>query len=146
MTATKTIYLAAPLFSEAEQEFNRKLRDQITERGFSVFLPQEDSNDTTDMRHKEKQSYIFQQNLDAIDNSDIIVAILDGGSDVDSGTAWELGYAFANKKPVLALKTDFRTLGSEGIVNLMIEVSADSLATNISGLMDALEPYSQRHR
>lgn len=145
MTAIKTIYLAAPLFSEAEQEFNRKLRDQITERGFSVFLPQEDSNDTTDMRHEEKQSYIFQQNLDAIDNSDIIVAILDGGSDVDSGTAWELGYAFANKKPVLALKTDFRTLGSEGIVNLMIEVSADSLTTDISGLMDALEPYSHRH-
>ena len=141
MTAKKTIYLAAPLFSKAEQEFNRKLRDQITERGFSVFLPQEDSNDTTDMRHEEKQNYIFQQNLEAIDNSDIIIAVLDGGSDVDSGTAWELGYAFANKKTVLALKTDFRTLGSEGIVNLMIEVSVDALATNISGLMDALEQY-----
>ena len=141
MTGKKTIYLAAPLFSEAEQEFNRKLRDQIVERGFSVFLPQEDSNDTTDMRHDEKQSYIFNKNHKAIDNSDIIVAVLDGGSDVDSGTAWELGYAFANKKTVLALKTDFRTLGSEGIVNLMIEVSVDALATNISGLMDALEQY-----
>ena len=141
MTATKTIYLAAPLFSDAEREFNCKLRDQITKRGFSVFLPQEDSNDTTNMRHEEKQSHIFQNNLEAIDNSDIIVAILDGGSDVDSGTAWELGYAFAGKKPVLALKTDFRTLGSEGVVNLMIEVSADSLATDISGLMDALEQY-----
>ncbi len=141
MTGKKTIYLAAPLFSEAEQEFNRKLRDQIVERGFSVFLPQEDSNDTIDMRHDEKQSYIFNKNHKAIDNSDIIVAVLDGGSDVDSGTAWELGYAFANKKTVLALKTDFRTLGSEGIVNLMIEVSVDALATNISGLMDALEQY-----
>lgn len=141
MTGKKTIYLAAPLFSEAEQEFNRKLRDQIVERGFSVFLPQEDSNDTTDMRHDEKQSYIFNKNHKAIDNSNLIVAILDGGSDVDSGTAWELGYAFANNKTVLALKTDFRTLGSEGIVNLMIEVSVDALATNISGLMDALEQY-----
>ena len=141
MTGKKTIYLAAPLFSEAEQEFNRKLRDQIVERGFSVFLPQEDSNDTIDMRHDEKQSYIFNKNHKAIDNSNLIVAILDGGSDVDSGTAWELGYAFANNKTVLALKTDFRTLGSEGIVNLMIEVSVDALATNISGLMDALEQY-----
>ena len=141
MTGKKTIYLAAPLFSEAEQEFNRKLRDQIVERGFSVFLPQEDSNDTIDMRHDEKQSYIFNKNHKAIDNSDIIVEVLYGGSDVDSGTAGELGYAFANKKTVLALKTDFRTLGSEGIVNLMIEVSVDALATNISGLMDALEQY-----
>ena len=141
MTATKTIYLAAPLFSDAEREFNCKLRDQIVKLGFSVFLPQEDSNDTTEMRHEEKQNYIFKQNLEAIDNSNIIVAILDGGSDVDSGTAWELGYAFAKKKTVLALKTDFRTLGSEGIVNLMIEVSADSLVTDVSGLMDALEQY-----
>ena len=141
MTATKIIYLAAPLFSDAEREFNCKLRDQIVELGFSVFLPQEDSNDTTEMRHEEKQNYIFKQNLEAIDNSNIIVAILDGGSDVDSGTAWELGYAFAKKKTVLALKTDFRTLGSEGIVNLMIEVSADSLVTDVSGLMDALEQY-----
>ncbi len=141
MTGKKTIYLAAPLFSEAEQEFNRKLRDQIVERGFSVFLPQEDSNDTTDMRHDEKQSYIFNKNFKAIDNSNLIVAILDGGSDVDSGTAWELGYAFANNKTVLALKTDFRTLGSEGIVNLMIEVSVDALATDVSGLMDALEQH-----
>ncbi|NOR48203.1 MAG: nucleoside 2-deoxyribosyltransferase [Methanosarcinaceae archaeon] len=141
MTGKKTIYLAAPLFSEAEQEFNRKLRDQIVERGFSVFLPQEDSNDTTDMRHDEKQSYIFNKNFKAIDNSNLIVAILDGGSDVDSGTAWELGYAFANNKTVLALKTDFRTLGSEGIVNLMVEVSVDALATDVSGLMDALEQH-----
>lgn len=141
MTGKKIIYLAAPLFSEAEQEFNRKLRDQIVERGFSVFLPQEDSNDTTDMRHDEKQSYIFNKNFKAIDNSNLIVAILDGGSDVDSGTAWELGYAFANNKTVLALKTDFRTLGSEGIVNLMVEVSVDALATDVSGLMDALEQH-----
>ena len=141
MTGKKTIYLAAPLFSETEQEFNRKLRDQIVERGFSVFLPQEDSNDTTDMRHDEKQSYIFNKNFKAIDNSNLIVAILDGGSDVDSGTAWELGYAFANNKTVLALKTDFRTLGSEGIVNLMVEVSVDALATDVSGLMDALEQH-----
>ena len=81
------------------------------------------------------------KNFKAIDNSNLIVAILDGGSDVDSGTAWELGYAFANNKTVLALKTDFRTLGSEGIVNLMVEVSVDALATDVSGLMDALEQH-----
>ncbi|MGP8321283.1 MAG: nucleoside 2-deoxyribosyltransferase [Methanosarcinaceae archaeon] len=141
MSATKIIYLAAPLFSVAEREFNRKLRDQMVKSGFSVFLPQEDSNDTKDMRHHEKQNYIFKQNLKAIDNSDIIVAVLDGGSDVDSGTAWELGYAFATKKPVIGLKTDFRTLGSEGTVNLMIEVSLDVLATDTCELMDALKQY-----
>ncbi|MDO9518542.1 MAG: hypothetical protein Q7J10_10930 [Methanosarcinaceae archaeon] len=40
MTATKTIYIAAPIFSDAEREFNLKLSDQITQRGLIVFLPQ----------------------------------------------------------------------------------------------------------
>lgn len=116
----KTVYLAAPLFSEAECDFNRKLRDELISAGFNVFLPQEDSNNVKDM--SDRQKIIFNKNLKGIENSDIIVAVIDG-ADVDSGTAWEIGFAFAKAKPVLGLRTDFRTLGIEGIVNLMIERS-----------------------
>jgi len=45
MNTTKNIYLAAPLFSEAEQDFNRKLETALKDLGFDVFVPQEDSND-----------------------------------------------------------------------------------------------------
>jgi nucleoside 2-deoxyribosyltransferase len=116
----KTVYLAAPLFSEAECDFNRKLRDELISAGFNVFLPQEDSNNVKDM--SDRQKIIFNKNLKGIENSDIIVAVIDG-ADVDSGTAWEIGFAFAKAKPVLGLRTDFRTLGIEGTVNLMIERS-----------------------
>jgi len=116
----KTVYLAAPLFSEAECDFNRKLRDELISAGFNVFLPQEDSNNVKDM--SDRQKIIFDKNLKGIENSDIIVAVIDG-ADVDSGTAWEIGFAFAKAKPVLGLRTDFRTLGIEGTVNLMIERS-----------------------
>lgn len=116
----KTVYLAAPLFSEAELDFNRILRDQIEESGFNVFLPQEDSND---MKERDNsQSIIFSKNQSAIEKSDLIVAVVDG-ADVDSGTAWEIGYAYARGKTILGLRTDFRTLGAEGTVNLMIERS-----------------------
>lgn len=116
----KTVYLAAPLFSEAECDFNRKLRDELISAGFNVFLPQEDSNNVKGML--DRQKIIFNKNLKGIENSDIIVAVIDG-ADVDSGTAWEIGFAFAKAKPVLGLRTDFRTLGIEGTVNLMIEQS-----------------------
>lgn len=116
----KTVYLAAPLFSEAECDFNRKLRDELISAGFIVFLPQEDSNNVKDML--DRQKIIFNKNLKGIENSDIIVAVIDG-ADIDSGTAWEIGFAFAKAKPVLGLRTDFRTLGIEGTVNLMIEQS-----------------------
>lgn len=131
----KNVYLAAPLFSEAECDFNRKLRDEIKNRGFRVFLPQEDSNNIKD--DKNRQEIIFGKNCAAIDNSDIIAAVIDG-ADVDSGTAWEIGYAYSKGKTIIGLRTDFRTLGIEGRVNLMIEQSV-LLFENMSELLNHLE-------
>ena len=133
----RTVYLAAPLFSEAERDFNRKLRDEIKSAGFNVFLPQEDSNNVRD--EKNRQNIIFNKNVDAIDSSGIIVAVIDG-TDVDSGTAWEIGYAFARGKPIIGLRTDFRTLGIEGTVSLMIERSA-VLCTSIPELLSRLKLF-----
>ncbi|MCZ7384368.1 MAG: nucleoside 2-deoxyribosyltransferase [Candidatus Methanoperedens sp.] len=135
----KTVYLAAPLFSEAECDFNRKLKDLIIDEGFLVFLPQEDSNNIH--VEKKRQEIIFNKNLAALDRSDIIVAVIDG-ADVDSGTAWEIGYAYSKGKPVLGLKTDFRTLGIEGTVNLMIERSI-VLCTSVSELLNRLKPIQE---
>jgi nucleoside 2-deoxyribosyltransferase len=131
----KTIYLAAPLFSEAECDFNRKLKNELHSLGFKVFLPQEDSNNVHDKINR--QMIIFNKNLAGIENSDILVSIIDG-ADVDSGTAWEIGYAFAKGKPVIGLRTDFRSLGIEGTVNLMIERSV-VLCMSISELLNHLK-------
>ena len=131
----RRVYLAAPLFSDAEREFNCKLRDEIKKTGMEVFLPQEDSNNVNDA--KNRQHIIFNNNLSAIDNSDIMVAVLDG-VDVDSGTAWEVGYAYSKGKPVFGLRTDFRTLGIEGRVNLMIERSV-TMCESIEQLLNQLK-------
>jgi nucleoside 2-deoxyribosyltransferase len=133
----RTVYLAAPLFSEAELDFNRILRDQIKSSGFNVFLPQEDSNNVKD--RDDRQMIIFSKNEAAIEKSDMIVAVVDG-ADVDSGTAWEIGYAYARRKPILGLRTDFRTLGIEGTVNLMIERSM-LLCRSIPELLNRLKSF-----
>ncbi len=133
----RTVYLAAPLFSEAELDFNRKLRDEIKRAGFNVFLPQEDSNNVKEK--DDRQNIIFSKNEAAIKGSDIIAAVMDG-TDVDSGTAWEIGYAYALGKPILGLRTDFRTLGIEGTVNLMIERSV-VICRSIPELLNRLKSY-----
>ena len=51
------------------------------------------------------QEYIFMKCVEGVDASDLVVAVLDG-VDVDSGTAWEIGYAYAKGKPVIGLRTD----------------------------------------
>jgi nucleoside 2-deoxyribosyltransferase len=139
LTKKKTIYLAGPLFTHAELEFNRKLRDMLHEKGFAVFLPQEDAEDAKKEREHQNQEYIFQLCVEGVDSSDLVVAVLDG-VDVDSGTAWEIGYAYAKGKPVIGLRTDFREL-SDGIVNLMIEVSAASLVRNEEALLKTLDNF-----
>lgn len=53
---------------------------------------------------------IGENNFKRIDESDLMLAILDG-SDVDSGTAAEMGYACAKGKHVNGLRTDFRWSG-----------------------------------
>lgn len=141
MDGKKQIYLAGPLFSQAERDFNVMLRDKLVEMGFSVFLPQEDGNDTESSRLEDRQRVIFENDVRGIDESDIILAVLDGGSDVDSGTAWEMGYGYAKGMPVLGLKTDFRTFGDEGIVNLMMEMAVDALERDVGSILKVLENY-----
>jgi nucleoside 2-deoxyribosyltransferase len=141
MGSKKQIYLAGPLFSKAERDFNIYLKDRLVEMGFKVFLPQVDGEDNLSSRMHERQMCIFENDIRGIDESDIILAVLDGGSDVDSGTAWEMGYAYARGKKVLGLKTDFRTFGEEGIVNLMMEMSVEVLARDVEDILKVLEDY-----
>lgn len=121
------IYLAAPLFSEAERIYNHQLADLLAQNLFDVYLPQE-AGDDSDLRETAEQYNLFCRNLQALRDADIIVAVIDG-ADADSGTAWEMGYAHALNKPVYALRTDFRRAGIFEHVNLMLEQSATVVAS-----------------
>jgi nucleoside 2-deoxyribosyltransferase/predicted secreted protein len=133
------VYLAAPLFSEPERAYNLSVASQLRNNFFHVYLPQE-AGDDSDTRNKEEQVRIFSENLGALKNADIIVAIIDG-ADADSGTAWEMGYTYAHGKQVIALRTDFRRSGRHEKVNLMLEESA-TLVTSIEHLLDAVKSPS----
>jgi nucleoside 2-deoxyribosyltransferase/predicted secreted protein len=130
------VYLAAPLFSESERVYNLSVAGQLRNNFFDVYLPQE-AGDDSDTRNKEEQVWIFSENSRALKNADIIVAIIDG-ADADSGTAWEMGYAYAHGKQVIALRTDFRRSGRYEKVNLMLEESA-TVVTSIEYLLDAVK-------
>lgn len=116
------VYLAAPLFTEAERAYNLVLRDLLQEHLFDVYLPQ-DVGDTSHTRCREENGTIFAQHLRALQGADIVVAVIDG-ADADSGTCWEMGYTYALNKKIVALRTDFRIAGHHELVNLMLEESA----------------------
>lgn len=78
------IYLAAPLFTRGERDFNSNLAQSLRARGIPVFLPQEECRGTNEE--------IFAICNRGIAGAKSVVAILDG-ADADSGTCWEVGYA-----------------------------------------------------
>ncbi len=116
------IYLAAPLFSEAEKWFNCQLYEILTGGLFEVYLPQEIGDDTH-TRDTSAHARIFKSHMAALHAADAVVAVIDG-PDADSGTSWEMGYASALGKPVVAIRTDFRMAGHHELVNLMLEQSS----------------------
>jgi nucleoside 2-deoxyribosyltransferase/predicted secreted protein len=130
------IYLAAPLFSEPERAYNLSVARELRNNFFEVYLPQE-SGDDSDTRNQDEQNRIFSVNMRSLENADKIVAIIDG-ADADSGTAWEMGYAFAHGKQVIAIRTDFRRSGRYEKVNFMLEESA-IVVSNMEDLLDAVK-------
>lgn len=129
------IYLAAPLFSEAERLYNSSIAALLREQFFMVHLPQ-DTGDSFAVRDKDGNAHIFEENLHALRDADIVVAVIDG-ADADSGTAWEMGYASALGKKVIAIRTDFRQVGHHERVNLMLEKSS-TVVSSVRELMESL--------
>jgi nucleoside 2-deoxyribosyltransferase len=130
------IYLAAPLFTQAERRWLRELAAGLREHGHQVFLPQDDGGLPL-LRDPPDFHGAFETCREGIERADAVLAVLDG-ADADSGTAWECGYAFARGKPILALRTDFRG-GEDSGLNLMLRRSAARVIDH-SATDEALEP------
>jgi nucleoside 2-deoxyribosyltransferase len=87
---------------------------------------------------------IASHNEELIDKSQFMIAILDG-SDVDSGVAAEIGYAYANKKTIIGYRSDFRSSGDNfgAVVNIQVEYfvekSGGRIVNNISALNQVLK-------
>jgi len=104
-TAAMRIYFAGPLFTAAEQDWNATLAGALRAAGHEVFLPQE-------QEPGKDAAGIFATDVGGIDWADCLVAIMDG-ADPDSGTCWEVGYAY-RKKPIVLVRTDMRRFENSG--------------------------------
>jgi nucleoside 2-deoxyribosyltransferase len=122
------LYLAGPLFTQAERAWNLRLAAMLTQAGHSVFLPQAEVQAIATL----DADTIFQVDVDGVRSADAVVAVLDG-ADPDSGTSFECGMAFALGLPIIALRTDFRAGGDAlpgqklSTINLMLAQAATAV-------------------
>ncbi|MCS4536567.1 MULTISPECIES: nucleoside 2-deoxyribosyltransferase [unclassified Mycoplasma] len=106
----KKIYFANALFSQAELAFNEQVVKRIRELGkYEVYLPQENFsiNDKTKVADSEK---IYLADKKELEDSQIIVAVLDGLV-IDPGVAAEIGMAAQRGMKIYGLITDSRRTG-----------------------------------
>jgi nucleoside 2-deoxyribosyltransferase len=158
------IYLAGPPgFSEAGRAFHeREIRPRIAALAHIALDPWA-LHDAAEIAAVERLPYgaekrdrwrelngrVGRANAEAIDACDLVFAVLDG-TDVDSGTAAEIGYAFARGKTIIGYRGDFRlSADNEGSsVNLQVEyfirASGGTIITAIGDLAGALEQSSLR--
>jgi nucleoside 2-deoxyribosyltransferase len=122
------VYLAGPLFTQAEWQWNQRLAEALQQGSLEVILPQNGAAPMLAGEAEFDARGLFEMNLKSIDRADVVVAIFDG-ADVDSGTAWECGYAFKAAKPVVGVRTDIRAGGDDpqASMNLMLSISCRAL-------------------
>jgi nucleoside 2-deoxyribosyltransferase len=160
VTTPVLIYMASPLgFSQAGRHFHEKVLVPFVESlGFEVLDPWTlaDPDRIAAVRAlpygperrdawRTLNHEIGATNRQAIDAAAGVVAVLDG-VDVDSGTAAEIGYAFAQRKLIVGYRGDFRlSADNEGsTVNLQVEYfireSGGTIVERYEDLAPALAP------
>ena len=128
-------YIAGPLFNEKEREFLEEINSICRAIGISTYLPSQDG----ELLNQDNSDEVFQTDIEALNKADIVVANLNG-ADVDSGTAFEIGCAFAKGKKLFGLHTDFRTFSPTSEVNLMMLKSC-TICHSLQELDTALRKY-----
>lgn len=143
---TQLVYVAGPLFSEAERTFLEVMVDKLASASgldprADFFLPHRDGGE---LGKGPKRKEIFELDVNKVDSAEIVIALLDG-QDVDSGTCIELGYAYARGKKIFGLLTDFRAYHTIDIEphrpNLMAWGVCEKGATLFHKLADLSESF-----
>lgn len=125
------VYLAGPFFSDLQIEVVQNLRKALTENETigNIFVPMEHQMNDGELEEftapwaREVAKNDYKHVLEA----DIVVAIVDfDGQDMDSGTAVEIGYAYALGKPVFLYHQECHDI----MVNLMATEIAQAYFTD----------------
>lgn len=119
---THKIYLAGPFFTTAQLATAVVAEEACNAAGVDAFSPRLKCCCPPNASMAQRKAS-FDMNTEAIKQCDLVLACID---DFDAGTMWEMGFAFALKKPVYA----YTLVPGRGL-NLML---AQSCAGFINGV------------
>ena len=127
---THSIYLAGAFFNWHQRDMIKYAATVLRGLGHQVFVPMEHEipNGNT-LSNFDWGQQVFAIDYDAIKKCEYMVAIYEG-MDSDSGTAWEMGAAYALHKPVICVHV------GKDKASLMVTCGATANLHRLSDLTD----------
>lgn len=99
------IYIAGPFFNDKEIQYIEKTEQILTSKGYSYFSPRSIDYSHLGFGSNEWSNSIFKKDILEIDNCDMMIVLYHGNYS-DSGTAFEIGYAYAKGIQIVLVHVD----------------------------------------
>ena len=131
-------YLASPFFNDEQIKREESIKKTLRGYGFSVYAPREHGI-VGSLASQEAVTSTFNSNVEAIDNSRMVLAITDGK---DMGTIWEAGYAYGNNIPIVYYA---ETLGNNPF-NIMLSESGVGIFKDYTSFCKACNSNDFYHK
>ena len=129
------VYLAGPLFTQAEMEQRKYEAKMLRELGYDVYSPLEQNADIG--FHLDE---LYRRDIVAMTDCDISVLCLDN---LDSGTCSELGWFVAKGKPVFSHWTNWKYPEPNNLfVRGLALQKPNMMFTNLDSLFAHLNKYN----
>jgi nucleoside 2-deoxyribosyltransferase len=124
------IYIAAADFSFRDKKYIDEVCDALNYHNFSVFRPIFENGELQGSDSLNKKRSVFHKDLDAINDSQIIIGIYDDYN--DPGTLIELGYAWGQGKRVIVFDP------SNKAVNPMLLFGPNMLSSSLDEVINSV--------
>ena len=131
-------YLASPFFNDEQIKREESIKKTLRGYGFTVYAPREHGI-VGSLASQEDVTSTFNSNVEAIDNSRMVLAITDGK---DMGTIWEAGYAYGNNIPIVYYA---ETLGNNPF-NIMLSESGVGIFKDYTSFCKACNSNDFYHK
>lgn len=125
------IYLASPFFNKNEIKIVSDIEFELQTNQIEFYSPRSEGilQKMAPAERMACKGNIFNHNTKQLDWATHIVAVLDT---YDTGTIWEMGYAYKAGKKIITYNSNFRR------INIMLSESVESHCTYIHDIPSAL--------
>ena len=141
----KNIYVAGPLFNAHERNYLELIASELEGNGYKCFLPHRDQSgiDESELEgtnlSQDTKDKIFNADLTALKKADLTVALVTG-QDIDSGTAAEIGFTYANDRPIIAI-----TAYERRFRNLFVDEMISKTISDVDELLPAISSINRQN-